>query len=183
MRPMSIILLVASLPALAGCVTDSVQTSSGRPLAPEPRSVAPAPQGSSINAVSLLKSQRPVDTNGNGFPNRLDVAVYLFARPYPIPRHAAGTLQFHYHRVGSVDPVSGSSSDPLATWSFSSEMLDSAEIDDIIGPGYSLALDLSAIQISSLPVDSVDLVVEFKPLDGGEIARGTSIQRIPFVIY
>lgn len=183
MRSRFTILLAASFSTLAGCVTDSVQTSSGRPLAPAPRSVAPAPQESSINAVSLLKAQRPVDTNGNGFPNRLDVAIYLFARPYPIPRHAVGTLRFHYYPVGSVDPVQGSSSEPLASWAFSSEMLAAAEIDDIIGPGYSLALDLSAVGASSLPVDSVDLVVEFEPLDGGEMARGTSIQRIPFVIY
>ena len=84
--------LMASM--LAGCVVDNVESSSGRPLPPEPRRVAPAPTTSRINAISLLKGQMPADTTGNGFPNRLDVAVYLFSRPYPVPRHAEGTLTF-----------------------------------------------------------------------------------------
>jgi len=168
--------------ALAGCVTDSVETTSGRPLPPPPKSVDPAPATSPINAISVLKAQRPVDTTGNGFPNRLDVAVYLFSRPYPVPRYVDGSLVFTYYPVGSFDAVAGASTPPLATWTFDGDMLAAAAVDDVIGPGYALALDLGAVGKSRLDVESADLVVEFVPR-AGEPVRATSIQRIPFVTY
>jgi hypothetical protein len=166
----------------AGCVVDSVETTSGRPLPPEPKSVKPAPTTSPVNAISVLKSQRPVDTTGNGFPNRLDVAVYLFSRPYPVPRHADGALVFTYYPVGSFDAVTGMTKPALATWTFDADVLAAAAVDDVIGPGYALALDLSADGKSRLDADAADLVVEFVPRDGMPV-RATSIQRIPFVTY
>ncbi len=172
----------AVLMSFTGCVTDSVETTSGRPLPPPPKSVDPAPATSPINAISVLKAQRPVDTTGNGFPNRLDVAVYLFSRPYPVPRHADGTLVFTYYPVGSFDAVAGKTKPALASWSFDPGMLAAAAVDDVIGPGYALALDLGAVGKSRLDAESADLVVEFVPRNG-ERVRATSIQRIPFVTY
>ena len=125
------ILVLAASASMTGCVTDSVQTSSNRTVPPEPRTAAPTPEGTAINTLAVLKSQRPIDTNGNGFPNRLDVAVYLFSRPYPAPRHSAGTLRFLYYPMGSVDPVIGASEEPLAEWVFEQEVLPLAAIDDI----------------------------------------------------
>ena len=174
------ILVLAATSSMAGCVTDSVQTSSNRTVPPEPRTAAPTPEGTAINTLAVLKSQRPIDTNGNGFPNRLDVAVYLFSRPYPAPRHSAGTLRFLYYPMGSVDPVIGASEEPLAEWVFEQEVLPLAAIDDIIGQGYAFALDLSSIGLSSLPVDAADLVVEFAPTGGGDPVRSPSVQRVPF---
>ena len=168
--------------AVAGCVTDSVETTSGRPLPPPPKSVSPAPATSPINAISVLKGQRPVDTTGNGFPNRLDVAVYLFSRPYSVPRHADGSLVFSYYPVGSFDAVTGMTKPALATWTFNADDLAAAAVDDVIGPGYAMALDLGAVGKSRLNVESADLVVEFVPRVG-EPVRATSIQRIPFVTY
>lgn len=168
--------------SLAGCVVDNVESSSGRPLPAEPRRVAPAPTTSRINAISLLKSQMPTDTTGNGFPNRLDVAVYLFSRPYPVPRHAEGTLTFTYYPVGSFDPVQGPARPPLARWRFDADVLAAAAIDDVIGPGYALALDLGSIGLSKLDAQAADLVVEFEA-PGAEPVRSGSIQRVPFVNY
>lgn len=175
-------LAIAMLP-FPGCVTDSVSSSTGRALPPEPRAVEPAPVAAPINAVAVLKSQRPIDTNGNGFPNRLGVAVYLFSRPYPSPRHAAGSLRFRYFPIGSVDPVLGASEQPMATWTFAPEVLAAAETSDIIGSGYALALDISAIGMSSLEAEAADLVVDFLPEDGGAPVSCSTVQRIPFVIY
>lgn len=177
-----IAVMIGTLPLLAGCVVDKVESTSGRPLPAEPREVAPAPTGAPINAVSLLKGQMPADTTGNGFPNRLDVAVYLFSRPYPVPRHASGTMVFTYYPVGSFDPVTGPTTPPLAQWRFDPLVLEAAAIDDVIGPGYSLALDLGSIGLSRLEAQAADLVVEFIA-SGGEVVRSGSIQRVPFVRY
>jgi hypothetical protein len=177
----SILIVIASA-LLTGCVTESVQTSTGRPLPPEPRKVAPAPTAAMINAMAVLKNQRPIDTNGNGFPNRLNVAVYLFSRPYPSPRHARGSLSFHYYPVGSVDPVMGASEMPLASWTFGSDILAVSAMENIIGPGYEISLDISSVGLSSLDAAAADLVVEFLPENGAEMVRSTTIQRIPFVM-
>ena len=172
--------LMASM--LAGCVVDNVESSSGRPMPPEPRKVRPAPTTSPINGVALLKGQMPADTTGNGFPNRLDVTVYLFSRPYPVPRHADGMLTFTYYPVGSFDPVKGPAASPLAQWRFDSGILAAAAMEDVIGPGYAFALDLGSIGMSTLDAQSADLVVEFQA-PGGEPVRSGSIQRVPFVNY
>ena len=177
---MAVTALMASL--LGGCVVDNVESSSGRPLPPEPKRVPPAPTTSRINAISLLKGQMPADTTGNGFPNRLDVAVYLFSRPYPVPRHAEGTLTFTYYPVGSFDPVKGPAQEPLAQWRFDSGVLAVAAIDDVIGPGYALALDLGSIGLSRLDAQSADLLVEFEA-PGVAPVRSGSIQRVPFINY
>ncbi len=170
------------LASLGGCVVDRVESSSGRPIPAEPRRVNPAPTAAPVNAVSLLKGQMPVDTTGNGFPNRLDVAVYLFSRPYPVPRHAEGMLVFTYYPVGSFDPVQGPTTPALAQWRFDPEVLAGAAIDDVIGPGYALALDLGSIGLSRLDAASADLVVEFIA-PGMDPVRSGSIQRVPFVVY
>lgn len=176
-------LLPVALSLLTGCVTDSVETSTGRSLPPEPRKVEPPPSNAPINAIAMLKDQRPIDTSGNGFPNRLSVAVYLFSRPYPSPRHASGSLVFSYYPVGSIDPVLGASSPPLATWTFGPEVLASTAMTNIVGPGYELSLDISSIGLSSIDATGADLVVEFLSEDGEPPVRSSTIQRVPFVVY
>ena len=180
----SILGFVGFLPlACTGCVTDSVERSTApRPATIEPIKGAAAPVSSPINAISLLKGQRPIDTTGNGFPNRLDIGVYLFSRPYPIPRHADGTLVFRYFPLGGFDPVVGASAEPLAEWRFDAGVMAAAAIDDVIGPGYALALDLGAIGLSRLEARSADLVVTFEP-EQGEAVLSSSIQRVPFITY
>ena len=170
---------LALLLSAAGCVTDSIETSNGQLPPSEPRRVRPAPTEAPINAISLLKAQQPSDTTGNGFENRLDVAVYLFSRPYPVPRHADGTLVFSYYRVETVDPISRTGGDLLARWSFDPAQLQFFAIQDLIGPGYAMALDLSTLGMAELPVKAVDLTVEFVPADGRPSVQATSIQRVP----
>ena len=173
---------VAVATILGGCVTDSVESTTGRPLPPDPREVPPASSGDPINAISVLKSQQPIDTTGNGFPNLLGAGVYLFARPYPIPRFATGTLVFDLFEPGGFDVVQGASSPPLATWTLGPEDMAAAQVDNLIGPGYQISLDLGAIGLSELAVDSADLVVRFLPSDGSEPVV-SSVQRVPFRLF
>ena len=173
---------IAVAATLAGCVTDSVESATGRPLPPAPREVPPASSGDPINAISVLKSQQPIDTTGNGFPNLLGAGVYLFSRPYPIPRFATGTLVFDLFELGGFDPMQGASSAPLATWTLGPGDMAAAQVDNLIGPGYQISLDLSAIGLSELAVDSADLVVRFLPSDGSEPVI-SSVQRVPFRLF
>ena len=173
---------IAVAATLAGCVTDSVESATGRPLPPDPRKVPPASAGDPINAISVLKSQQPIDTTGNGFPNLLGAGVYLFARPYPIPRFATGTLVFELFEPGGFDPASSASSPSLATWTLGPEDMATARVDNLIGPGYQISLDLGTIGLSELAVSSADLVVRFLPGDGSEPVV-SSVQRVPFRLF
>lgn len=175
--------LVLLAMSATGCVTESIETSNGQLPPVEPRRVAPAPTASPINAISLLKAQRATDTTGNGYENRLDVAVYLFSRPYPVPRHADGSLVFSYYRIETVDPISRNGGELLAQWTFDRDAMQYFAIKDLIGPGYALALDLSTIGLTELPVEAVDLTVEFVPTDGTTPVRTTSIQRVPLTTF
>ena len=176
------VVAVAAASTLAGCVTDSVESTTGRPLPPDPRKVPPASSGDPINAISVLKSQQPIDTTGNGFPNLLGAGVYLFSRPYPIPRFATGTLVFDLFELGGFDPIQGASAAPLATWTLGPQDMAAAQVDNLIGPGYQISLDLGAIGLSELAVDSADLVVRFLPGDGSEPVV-SSVQRVPFRLF
>jgi hypothetical protein len=179
-RTAAALLLVGST---AGCVTDGVRSSTGRALPPEPRNVAPASESSSINAISVLKSQQPMDTTGNGFPNLLGVGVYLFARPYPIPRFADGTLVFSLFPPGEFNQLNPSASEPVVSWSFGPDMMAAARVENLIGPGYQLSLDLGALGLSSLELNSADLVVQFLPGRVGDGIVYSSVQRVPFRLY
>ena len=167
----------------SGCVTDGVESTTGRPLPPAPRKVAPASSSSSINAISVLKSQQPIDTTGNGFPNLLGVGVYLFARPYPIPRFADGTLVASFFSPGSFDQMNPEASEPVVTWTFGPEMMIGARVDNLIGPGYQLTLDLGAVGLSGLDLDSADLVLRFLPMQIDDGIVYSSVQRVPFRVY
>ncbi len=180
---LSIATSILAAVVMSGCVTDGVESTTGRPLPPEPRDVAPASASSSINAISVLKSQQPMDTTGNGFPNLLGVGVYLFARPYPIPRFADGTLVFSLFPPGGFDLLDPSAGEPLVSWTFGPDMMAGARVENLIGPGYQLSLDLGAVGLSSLEVDSADMVVQFIPTQESDGIVYSSVQRVPFRLY
>ncbi|MCH2160696.1 MAG: hypothetical protein MK085_02360 [Phycisphaerales bacterium] len=162
-----------------GCVTETTVTTVGQPSQARVRAIAPAPSTAPINDMAILKSIRPLDTDGNGFPNRLEVAVYLFSRPYPMPRFADGSMVFTMYAPGTYDFVDGATAEPVAAWEFEAEQMSTVRIKDVIGEGYALALDLNDLGISRLPVNSTLLVTEFHP-ESGERVRAGSVQSIPY---
>ena len=169
-----------ALPILAGgCVTETMVTTVGQPAQSPIRQVAPAPQSAPINDMAVLKSIRPLDTDGNGFPNRLELAVYLFSRPYPMPRFAEGSLQFTMYAPGTYDFVDGASAEPVAAWKIQADQLNGSRFKDVIGQGYAVALDLNDLGISRLPVNSTLMVTEFLPR-GGEPIRAGAVQAISY---
>ena len=166
--------------ALMGCVSETVTTSVDRPPLLKPRQVSPAPQSASINDLAVLSQVRPFDSNGNGFPNRFDVTIFLFSRPYPTPRFATGAIQFSLYKPGTfgqgdaVEPVR------VARWTFDSEDMAVRRFRGVIGDGYTFTLDLSDIGLMSIPVKSADMVVVFAPEGGGDAIQSNSVQTIPY---
>lgn len=157
---------------VAGCVTENSTSTLGASPRREIRYVAPAPQSAMINDLAVLKGMRPLDTTGDGFPNQLDVSVYLFARPYAIPRFADGELIFTLTVPREVEPI--------AVWTFDSTALAASRIRNVIGEGYSVQLDLAKVGVSSMPTGSGDLKVVYVPRDGGDRVESNGVQAVRF---
>ena len=175
------LLASAMLILAAGCVSETTTSSLGRMPAPEIREVAPPPKAARVNDIAILKSMRPIDTDATGFPNRMEIVVYLFSRPYPTPRWGNGTFVFKIYAPGSFDFVNGESEAPLAEWTFTPEQIASLRFKDVVGEGYGIALDLNAVGISRLPVKSVNLVSEFIPADGSDPVKVRSVQSVLYI--
>lgn len=174
------ILLLGLFLLAAGCVTETTTTALGEPPTPKPRKIAPAPQSSPINDLAFLKAMYPVDTNGNGYPNRLDVSVYLFARPYPVPRFAKGTMVFSLYPPSTYDVRDGYGADPIVQWRFDADRMRGARFQNVVGQGYAFSLDLNEVGISALAYDSADLVTSFEPASEAGIIYGHSVQSIAY---
>ena len=157
-------LAIALAISCGGCVSETVTTSVDRPPLLKPRKVAPTPQAALVNDIAVLTQVRPFDSNGNGFPNRFDATIFLFSRPYPTPRFAAGSIQFSLYEPGTFGQ--GKTLEPLrvARWTFDPEDMAARRFRGVIGDGYSFTLDLSDLGLMSLPVNSADLVVVFAAL-------------------
>ena len=166
--------------AVSGCVSETTSSALGEPPSPKPRRVSPAPQTAPINDIAMLKAMYPVDTNGNGYPNRLNVSVFLFARPYPVPRFANGTLVFSLYPPSAYDRREGFGADPIVEWRIDSQRMRGARFQNVVGQGYALSLDLAEFGITSLGYDSADLVTSFEPADGDLIVYGSSVQTITY---
>jgi hypothetical protein len=166
-RNATIAVAIAGLLGLGGCVTETTSSTVGASPMRKIRRVDPAPTSAPINDIALLKGMRPLDTTGNGFPNRLKVSVYLFARPYPVPRFADGTLVFTLR--SPVEPR-----EVVAEWRFDPEAMGAARFRDVIGQGYALNLDLDALGMASIPYQSAALRVAFEPAKGVGVQAGAA---------
>ena len=89
------LLLSAMVLGAFGCQTTDVRTNDGRALPPAPSAIPPAPAGITIDAMTLLVGQRPIDVDGDGYPDRIEVAVALFSEDYAAASlRVAGTFVF-----------------------------------------------------------------------------------------
>ena len=76
------LLLSAMVLGTFGCQTTDVRTNDGRALPPAPSAIPPPPAGITIDAMTLLVGQRPIDVDGDGYPDRIEAAVALFSEDY-----------------------------------------------------------------------------------------------------
>lgn len=177
-RSVTGVLASVVLTLTGGCISETTTSSRDRMAPPEIREIAPPPNTARVNDIAILKSMRPIDTDATGFPNRMEIVVYLFSRPHPMPRWGNGTFVFKIYAPGTFDFVNGESEPPLAEWTFTPDQLASLRFKDVVGEGYGIALDLNAVGISRLPVKSANLVSQFIPADGSDPVNVRSVQSV-----
>jgi hypothetical protein len=151
----------------AGCArTVNTRSDDSRPMPIAPRRIAPPPAGTKANAVAIQVAPRPRDTNGNGYPDLIEVAAYLFAEPYEMPLYEDGAFVFAVYIEGQSDDPGTM---PLSEWRVEGESLERARIGEtIVGLAHSFTLSLLDTCGDTFPLMAVDLVCRFEPADGRE---------------
>ena len=156
----------------SGCQTN-VRTNDGRPMPPDPRPAPQTPSEAMANAIALRVGPKPRDTNGNGFPDQIQIEAYLFSEPFPSPIYEQGAFIFELYPTGeSTTP----DMQPLRAWRVEKEILESSRTRTLYGPGYLLALSLLDDEGSDrYPLIAADLVCRFEPESGGEAVKGSGV--------
>ena len=157
MRPL--LLGVMMLGAL-GCQTADVRTNDGRALPPVPSEIPAPPAGISIDAMTLLVGQRPIDVDGDGYPDRIEAAVALFSEDY-----AAASLRVPGTFVFELVPR-GSDPSAIARWTVASDDPKFQTVDALYGPAWQIALDLREVADPVRPLSWVNLRGSFQPNQG-----------------
>lgn len=170
----AVLSVVAVVVAVAvGCET-SRQTSDGRPMPPTPTQPVATPTTAPVNAIALIFGPKPVELDGDGIPDRIEVDAYLFARPYPQPILAPGVMVFEVYAPGTF----ARGEQPLGEWRIGSEQLVRLADRSVFGPCFRLRLDLREIGLAPFPLPQLDLRCRFEPSDGGAAVESRGVERI-----
>ena len=79
---------------LAACQSETIARGVARPMPAAPHAAPPVPEGAVVNRIVFMVGSKPLDTDGNGFPDRIDTTVTLFAYPHPTPLWSKGRLVY-----------------------------------------------------------------------------------------
>jgi len=162
--------------ASAGCVSETVETTTARPMPPEPRAAPTTPASARPNRLAMMViGPKPIDTDGNGRPDTIPVEVFLFAEPHPTPIFAAGAFVFDLYAIGEAGDTSVP---PITSWRFENEDLSAHQARGMIGPMYRFALSLLEKGGDDLGLPAVDLVGRFHPADGGRPIRSSGARTL-----
>ena len=152
---------------LGACETTVVNRSGDLvPGRPEPRRLPDPPASARANAMAVRVAARPLDTNGNGFPDLIPVQVYLFTLPHAAPIHEPGSFVFRLYQDGlAISPTTPT----LVSWRIEGEALEEAKMRDrMFGRGYGFGLSLLDIGSDEFPLMATNLTCQFESADGGE---------------
>lgn len=143
----------------AGC-----QTSGGpKALPPQPSEVV----ASRLSASAAL----PQDTDLNGYPDTIDLTVFVFDDRYPIPIDLPGSFVFKLSASKDAKLI--------REWKIPPDKVAAARRRMPAGPGYVFSLSLIENGGDQIEAQHVDLTAEFQPDKGPLVkARGGSTLRL-----
>ena len=154
-------LLIRTMVLVAlGCQTTDIRTNDGRALPPAPTAVPPPPAGITVDAMTLLVGQRPLDVDGDGYPDRIEAAVALFSEDY-----AAASIRVPGIFVFELVPR-GVDASAIARWTVASDDPKLQPVDALYGPAWQIALDLREVADPVRPLSWVNLRGSFQPSPG-----------------
>jgi hypothetical protein len=160
--------VVIAVACVAGCQTERVVTSDGRPLPPKPRPAPRAPVGTEPTQMLLVPPMKPDDADGNGYPDLLRVEAALFGATHPSPLTADGAFIFTLYRLGTVHDADRT---PIREWRFEGDAVQGALTRKVYGICYRFNLSLNAGGLDRMPEMEADLRGRFEPANGGAVVH------------
>jgi len=160
----------------AGCdglKTATRPTPPPRPSArPEPKTV-PLRHAAAADRLVLMIGSKPRDTDGNGYPDSLDLTAMLFEGPGGDPVLVPGWFEFE------LQPVDESIQRPWRRWTMDEATTASAAGPALFNlPGYAFTLDLRDNGGERFESTSANVVAAFHPAAGGRSVVCAPEQRI-----
>ncbi|NUQ52421.1 MAG: hypothetical protein HUU19_06945 [Phycisphaerales bacterium] len=145
------------LAACAGTTTGS------KPLPQQPTDVVPSRM--------TISAALPQDTDLNGYPDIIDLTIFVFDDRYPIPLDVPGSFTFK---------LSGAKEGKLLReWEIPPDEAMAARRRMPAGPGYVFSLSLLENGGDRVEAQHADLTAEFVPLKGALVKmRGGSTLRL-----
>jgi hypothetical protein len=111
----------------------------------------------------------PIDTNGNGYLDTIDVTVYISSDSYPAPIAVPGSFEFR---------LIGKNGAELARWPIDETSAAAAVRNAPAGPAYIFRLNILDVGTDNVEAQAVDLSAEFRPKQGQPVhAPVTSLPR------
>ena len=163
-------LVVMTVVCTPGCQTERVVTSDGRPMPEKPRRAPSVPLGATPNRMTLQVVPSPDDTDGNGYPDTMQVMSSLFSHPHPMAMDADGAFVFTLYRQGEAhlpDAI------PIGEWRFEGEEVGDARATAMWGTCYRFRLSLRTVGSDRMPPLRADLRGRFEPSAGGSEIRSS----------
>ncbi len=159
----------ASIAACAGacvCMVLSAcagTTTGSKPLPQQPTEVVPSRM--------TISAALPQDTDLNGYPDIIDLTIFVFDDRYPIPLDVPGTFTFK---------LSGAKEGKLLReWEIPPDKAMAARRRMPAGPGYVFSLSLLENGGDRVEAQHADLTAEFTPVKGSLVKmRGGSTLRL-----
>ncbi len=161
------VIAIALLVACAGCQTERVRTSDGRPMPPEPRPARPAPEGLAARHM-YLQPFPPIDGDGNGYPDIIPIETRLWADLRFASLEADGVFVFTLFRRGEARRPGAR---PIAEWRLTGETIEAGRAQSALGVRYLFRLNLLESTTDRLPPTQADLRGRFEPANGAPVVR------------
>lgn len=172
----SVIAATMAAALLVGCTTDKVTTSDGRPMPPPTRELPPVPADAQANRMLFLMGPKPMDSDGNGYPDRMEATIVLFASPHPTPLWEEGVFEFRLYPVSRDGTPRG---EPLREWRFEGEQLAKARaVSELFGKQYTFTFSLLDDGTDVYPLVAADVKCRFEPANGSPTVESEGVRTI-----
>jgi hypothetical protein len=169
--------VIACVALLCGCESLMGPTEPSPPQRrptsrPEPR-IVPLRYAQHADQMAIMVGAHPRDTDGDGYPDLIDVTAMLMEGRSGDPVFVAGRFEFEF------EPLDESVKRPWRVWIFTEQQSAAAAGPTVFDlPGYMFSLDLRTNGGDRMPATAANLTGRFMAAAGGRAIEALPGQRV-----
>jgi len=128
------------------------------------------------DGLVVMVGSKPRDTDGNGFPDTIDVTAMLIEGARSEPVLVPGTFEFE------LEPLGEEKSRPWRVWTIGVQAAAAAAGPMIFDlPGYGFSLDLRTNGGDRIQPTAANVLARFRPASGAPVVQCAPEQRIVYL--